>query len=203
MLELDHLVVAGENLNAATAHIEEALGVPMQAGGSHAVFGTHNRLLHLSDGLYLEAIAKEPGITPEQSPCWYALDQFQGDPCLSIWACRTANPDGAAAHWPEAGRRLPLARGAYRWQMFVPETGVLPYDNLFPALLSWQGPHPTAALTPQGCRLKRLIITHPDAEALRQCLALTDAGLGYALCFETGQAGLGAEIETPHGLRHL
>ena len=32
MLELDHLAVAGESLEAAVAHIEDALGVQMLAG---------------------------------------------------------------------------------------------------------------------------------------------------------------------------
>lgn len=199
MLELDHLVVAGESLDAATDHIEQALGVPLQPGGSHAAYGTHNRLLHLADGIYLEAIAKEPGIVPERAPCWYALDDFAGAPRLSSWACRTDAPEAAAARWPEAGGRVPLARGAYRWQMFVPETGILPYDNIFPAFLSWQGPHPAAALTAQGCSLTRLVISHPAAGALAQSLALQDARLS----FEAGPPGLRAEIQTPHGLRSL
>jgi len=33
------------------------LGVPFQPGGRHDVFGTHNALLGLADGLYIEAIA--------------------------------------------------------------------------------------------------------------------------------------------------
>ena len=199
MLDLDHLVVAGETLAEAQDHIEQALGVPMQTGGQHLSFGTHNALLHLADGIYLEAIAKDPTLTPERRPCWYALDHFTGAPRLANWACRTDTPDAAADLWPEAGPRLPIARGAYRWQMFVPRDGQLPYDNLFPALLSWQGPHPAAQLAPQGCALRRFVVTHPDAAALRNSLTLSDP----RVVFEPGAPGLCAEIDTPNGLRHL
>ncbi len=54
---LDHLAVSGETLEAAQNYVEEALGVSMQTGGEHAVFHTHNKLMGLADGLYLEAIA--------------------------------------------------------------------------------------------------------------------------------------------------
>ena len=59
-MRLDHLAVAGETLAEAVAHVEEALGVKMGPGGEHAHFGTHNQLIGLADGLYLEAIAANP-----------------------------------------------------------------------------------------------------------------------------------------------
>lgn len=199
MLELDHLVVAGETLEEAQSHIEQALGVPMQIGGQHAAFGTHNALLHLDGGIYLEAIAKDPDVTPERRPCWYGLDDFSGGARLSNWACRTNEPDQATERWPEAGTQIPVARGDLRWLMFVPETGHLPYDDRFPAFLSWQCPHPAARLVPQGCSLQKLIISHPQAEDLKTSLGLLDP----RLIFETGASALQAEIETPHGLRIL
>ncbi|MBT8155545.1 VOC family protein [Epibacterium ulvae] len=199
MLELDHLVVAGETLADARGHVEQALGVAMQPGGQHAVFGTHNALLHLEGGIYIEAIAKEPDVVPEYSPCWYALDQFSGPAHLSNWACRTDFPQQAATRWPEAGSQIALARGDLRWQMFVPDCGRLPYDNLFPAVLSWQGSHPAARLSPKGCRLRRLIVFHPQAIELQTTLGITD----NRVVFEVGAPGLRAEIDTPHGLRIL
>ena len=63
---LDHLVVAGETIEEASDHIEQALGVSLQKGGKHEKFGTHNRLLGLRNGLYLEAIAvdlKHPSLS--------------------------------------------------------------------------------------------------------------------------------------------
>ena len=50
----------GVLLPPMTLKPESGLGVSLQQGGEHAVFHTHNRLLGLEDGLYLEAIAVNP-----------------------------------------------------------------------------------------------------------------------------------------------
>ena len=70
MLTFDHIAVAAETLAAATDYAEAGLGVALQPGGEHAVFHTHNTLLGLEDGLYLEAIAINPNApTPDRSRC--------------------------------------------------------------------------------------------------------------------------------------
>ncbi len=59
-LKLDHLAVACANLDEGVDWVEEQLGVPLQPGGQHARYGTHNKLLGLGDGLYFEVIAIDP-----------------------------------------------------------------------------------------------------------------------------------------------
>ncbi len=199
-MELDHFAIAANTLAEATAHVEEALGVPMQPGGEHAVFGTHNRLLGLADGLYLEAIAIDPEATPQRQPRWFDLDRFEGAARISNWICRSSDLDGTLAALPmDAGAPVSLTRGDLSWQMAVPKSGILPYHNIFPALIQWQGPHPAPRLTQQGCSLRRLVVSHPEAQALAELLPLDDA----RVVFEPGPAALRAEIDTPHGLRHL
>ncbi|GLP85441.1 VOC family protein [Tritonibacter mobilis] len=199
-MELDHFAIAANTLAEATAHVEEALGVPLQPGGEHAVFGTHNRLLGLADGLYLEAIAIDPEATPERQPRWFDLDRFDGAARIANWICRSSDLDGTLAALPvDAGAPVSLTRGDLSWQMAVPKSGILPYDNIFPALIQWQGPHPAPRLTQQGCSLRRLVVSHPEAQALAELLPLDDA----RVVFEPGPAALRAEIYTPHGLRHL
>lgn len=199
-MELDHLAVAGETLQAAVEHIEAALGVPMQPGGRHVVFGTHNQLLGLADGLYLEAIAADPGAIPERQPRWFDLDRFSGAPRISNWICRCEDLAGTLQDLPDGvGQPVSLTRGDLRWQMAVPDDGILPYDNRFPALIEWQSPHPAPLLTQQGCTLSRLIIVHPQADELRGTLALQDDRVVY----ETGEPGYEAWFDTPHGQRVL
>lgn len=199
-MELDHFAIAANTLAEATAHVEEALGVPLQPGGEHAVFGTHNRLLGLADGLYLEAIAIDPEATPERQPRWFDLDRFEGAARITNWICRSSDLDSTlAALSVDAGAPVSLTRGDLSWQMAVPKSGILPYDNIFPALIQWQGPHPAPRLTQQGCSLRRLVVSHPEAQALAELLPLGDA----RVVFEPGPAALRAEIDTPHGLRHL
>ncbi len=202
MLHLDHIAVAAETLDAGRAMVEGALGVALQPGGQHAHFGTHNMLLGLEDGLYLEVIAIDPGAPKPCYARWFDLDRFQGKPRLSNWICRTDHLDREVAQFPAAGQPVALARGDLRWKMAVPDDGILPYDNHFPALIEWQcTQHPAHLLAPSGCRLERLLIRHPHAGHLQAALApvLEDP----RIVFETGPAALVAEIMTPLGQRVL
>ncbi|NOC44006.1 VOC family protein [Ruegeria sp. HKCCD7559] len=197
---LDHLAVAGETLEEASAHIEQALGVALQPGGKHEKFGTHNRLLGLRDGLYLEAISIDPQAHPPGRPRWFDLDSFQGGPRLTNWICRVEDIEATLSIFPDGtGEPIDLTRGALRWRMAVPSTGRLPFDNQFPALIEWQGDlHPADMLQNSGCRLRRLVVYHPDALTLARHLGVLDQ-----VVFDTGPAALRAEFETPHGVRVL
>ncbi|HBS51240.1 MAG TPA: polyphosphate kinase [Rhodobacteraceae bacterium] len=203
MLELDHLAVAGETLEEAAAAVEAALGVAMQAGGRHARFGTHNRLLGLADGLYLEAIAIDPEAPAPDRPRWFDLDRFSGPARLHNWICRARDLDAALARLgPGAGAPVALERGALRWRMAVPADGRLAHDECHPAVMQWDcAAHPADMLPASGCALHRLVVVHPEAHALRELLAplLTDP----RVAFEAGAPALMAEIDTPHGRRAL
>jgi hypothetical protein len=203
MLAFDHIAVSGETLDAATAHVEDTLGVRLQPGGAHAVFHTHNTLLGLADGLYLEAIAINPDAPVPDRPRWFDLDRFAGPPRLTNWICRSDDLEAALAALPfDLGAPVDLQRGDLRWRMAVPASGVLPFDNRAPALIQWQTEtHPATRLADAGCRLLHLTVSHPEADALHAALAplLQDD----RIAFQTGPAGLHAEFETPHGLRTL
>lgn len=202
-IELDHLAVAGETLEAARAHVEAALGVPMQPGGTHDVFSTHNALIGLADGLYLEAIAADPAAPRPARPRWFDLDCFSGLPRLTNWICRTDALEPALKHLgQEMGAPVDLRRGDLRWRMAVPPSGVLPFDNRAPALIQWETErHPATRLRPSGVRLERLTVIHPKAAALRDRLATVfdDTRVG----FETGPSGYHAAFDTPHGRRRI
>ena len=203
MLTLDHLAVAGETLAAAQAHVETALAAPMQTGGEHAVFHTHNTLIGLEDALYLEAIAINPAAPLPTRPRWFDLDRFAGPPRLTNWICRCDDLDATLAAIPvDAGQPVDLQRGDLRWRMAVPTSGVLPFDNLFPALIEWQTDDtPPGRLAPTGVRLAQLTVSHPDAQALSDLLApvLDDPRVRFV----QGDPGLQAHFDTPQGPRML
>ncbi|MBK0329151.1 VOC family protein [Rhodobacteraceae bacterium F11138] len=202
-MKLDHVAVAGATLAEAVDAVESALGVAMTAGGRHDVFHTQNRLLGLADGLYLEAIAIDPKAPIPDRARWFDLDRFRGPARLTNWICATDDMVDLLQDLPPgAGQPVALRRGDLNWQMAVPADGILPFDNLFPALIQWHGPlHPGALLPESGCRLRRLVVAHPQADELAAILArtFTDA----RVVFEPGSCGLMAEIDTPHGTRVL
>ncbi|WP_147103565.1 VOC family protein [Tateyamaria sp. syn59] len=199
----DHLVVGGRTLEAARAHVEEALGVQMQPGGEHAVFQTHNALMGLEDGLYLEAIAPNPNVPEPTRPRWYDLDRFEGLARLSNWACAVTDMDNALDEMPEgAGAPVAMRRGNLSWRMAVSKDGTTPFDNLWPALIEWPtGVHPARQLVPTGVRLRRFTVSHPDGDAL--AAALEQHFADDRVLIETGPVGLHAQFDTPHGLRSL
>ena len=200
MLSLDHLAVSGTTLALAVSHLESSLGVASIPGGHHQVFGTHNRLIGMADGLYLEAIAIDPVAPPPLRPRWFGLDMFKGQARLTNWICRVPDLDAALERWPEAGEAVDLERGDLRWRMAVPRSGQLPFDGMFPALIEWQVPvTPGESLPGSGCTLEQLVVTHPEAETLRDLLEISDE----RIVFETGAPGLSAQIATAGGIRTL
>lgn len=202
MLELDHLAVAARDLEEGRAAVEDALGVRLQSGGQHARFATHNLLLGLEDGIYLEVIAIDPEAPAPEGARWFDLDRFDGPPALQCWICRCDDLGAALTRYPSAGDPVALERGDLSWRMAVPRDGVLAFDNRFPALIEWAGDaHPATRLAASGCALARLVVSHPEAGRLADLLGpeLSDA----RVVFERGAPGLRAEISTPGGLRVL
>jgi hypothetical protein len=201
-MRLDHLAVVGTTLEEAVEHVEAALGVPLGPGGQHAKYGSHNRLLGLADGLYLEAIAIEPGVTPQERPRWMDLDRFTGPARLANWILRSQDLAGELALLPAPSQRIvALERDELRWQMTVPVDGILPFDGMFPSVLQWFGRVPSDSFAPTGCALLHLTLRHPQAEDLRAALGrvLSDQRISV----EAGDIGMCAEFDTRSGRRVL
>lgn len=169
-LTFDHLVVSAESLDAGVAKLEAQLGVSFEAGGKHARYGTHNALLGLDDGLYLEVIAIDPDAQPEIRPRWFGLDVFSGVPTLTNWVCRA---EGLSTEALPAGfdKVVDLQRGDLHWRMAEATGGALPFDQCHPGLIDWgDTPPPPTRLKPCGLTLKSLELQHPEALALNNAL---------------------------------
>lgn len=200
MLHLDHIAICAATLQEGVEHVESALGLPLGPGGKHALFATHNRLMGLAGGLYLEVIAPDPEAEPQRAR-WFGLDHWQGPPRLANWICGV--PDLAAAMAsapPEAGEALDLQRGANRWRIAVPEDGSLPLGGAFPTLIEWITAPVGPRLPTSGAGLTALRIESPQAAAALAALGPLPA----PITLRPGPAfAMQAEIATSHGPRIL
>ncbi len=210
MAQPDHLVLDARDLDVGAAWLQERLGVVLAGGGKHARMGTHNRLLGLGEGFYLELIAIDPQAAPPDRPRWFGLDAlaFDGDrPRLIHWVARSEDieADLATCHH-DRGDILAMERGDYRWRISVPADGHLPGAGLLPTLIQWDVPfHPARRLPESNCRLMKLEAFHPAPEPLQADLAAI--GLAARLDLHSTEpneaAQLVAYIKTPRGLVEL
>jgi hypothetical protein len=209
VVERDHLVLAARDLDAGAAWLEDRLGVAPAAGGKHVRMGTHNRLLGLGEGFYLELIAIDPAAAAPSRPRWFALDSVPPPdrPRLIHWVARSDAIARDVAGCTEAlGEILPMERGDYRWRISVPADGRLPGDGLVPTLIQWDvACHPSQRLPESACRLMKLEGFHPQPPRIRT--ALESLGLASRLdvhpCADGESAQLVAYLKTPRGLVEL
>nr|WP_245398567.1 VOC family protein [Oceaniglobus trochenteri] len=191
------MVIVAERLDDGVAFVEDRFGVRMAPGGAHAAMGTHNRLLSLGPGLYLEVIAIDPAARAPGRARWFDMDRLSGPPRLTNWVVRCDDMDEALADLPMEGSVMELSRGDLSWQMAVPDDGVTPFAGLAPGLIRWHGTaHPAARLPDAGCRLRALTVALPDAGGLRAALGDLDGPVAIS---SVDPSGLTAVFDTPRG----
>lgn len=206
-IEFDHLVVAARTLEEGAAWVESRLGAAMSAGGKHAAMSTHNRLLSLGPGRFLEVIAIDPDAPPPGRARWFELDEpamqerLARGPALVHWVARADDLEDAIAA-TAAGRPeiLALSRGDFRWRIGVPASGHLALGGACPTLIRWEGAHPADRLPESGCRLERLTLRHPEAPALLRVLAAHGLEAGAPIEASPRGRGLAAQLRTPRGI---
>ena len=161
MRRLDHIVLACEDLDTGAAQLAETLGHALDPGGSHALMGTHNRLLNLGRGSYLELIAVDRDAPAPDRARWYTLDSFSGPPRLVGWAARDS-----AFVAPPGTTVTEMKRGNLHWQITLPDGAQMPGEGTHPLLIRWiGGGHPTDSLPDRGFRLARMELQTPGAPA--------------------------------------
>src|SRR5262245_40269943 len=203
--ELDHLVVACKDLDQGTAWLADRLGVEPQPGGKHPLMGTHNRLLRVGEGCYLEIIAIDPDAPAPARPRWFSLDtpetqaRLAEGPLLLTWAVRTDKIVEAVTRVPELGQVHAATRGALSWRITVPEDGSLQFGGLLPTVIQWDSDaHPAAALEQLGCELQELTLVHPMSAGLVPMFrALRISG---PVDLKPGPKELAAVLQSPKGL---
>ena len=199
---VDHLVYAVADLDAGIAEIEQLLGVRASPGGKHTGRGTHNALLALGAGSYLEIIAPDPEQPTPAGPRPFGLDRLR-EARLVTWAVRVPNieirvEDARKAGY-DPGAVLPMSRklpdgSELRWRLAVHPQPVA--DGIVPFLIQWDpGKHPAETAT-AGAHLTDLQAEHPRPEAVNPMLEAIGAELTVT---QSARPALIATIEGPKG----
>lgn len=169
-VRIDHIVLGIADLDRGIAELARRTGVRAVRGGSHPGRGTHNALISLGPGVYLEIIAPDPGqSTPPQG-----FDMLASLEKLTPIGWAVATDDAAALRADLAGlglkpgtlrpgsRALP-GGGALHWISF----GLADAPELAPFFIAWaKGERHPSTTTPGGCRLKTLSLASPEAARL-------------------------------------
>jgi len=181
-LALDHLAIAAARLGEGIDFVEEALGVRMPLGGKHPGMNTHNAVMKLADGLYLEVIAIDPEAAPPVRSRWFGMDDpalqarlSAEGPRIIAWVARTTDIAGSlrCAGTHDLGEPMPMSRGTLNWKIAVRADGSQAMAGLLPTLIEWPpGVHPTAQRMPDlGVRFVGLTLRAAKPEPLRAALA--------------------------------
>jgi hypothetical protein len=201
---VDHIIYAAPRLEEAVDAIEEQFGVRAAGGGQHPGQGTHNKLLSLDDGIYLELIGPDPAQPDPPQPRPYGVDGITRAGLVG-WAIRADDIDVALARAHAAGVDLgEVIEGSrrtgdgalLRWRVTsnARTAGVIPF------LISWgDTPHP-ATSAPSGLSLDALCVEHPDPTAIAETLRILDVDV--EVC-SGPRARLIATVRGPNGSGEL
>jgi hypothetical protein len=113
---IDHLVIACPDPDAAAAELETRLGLLATGGGRHEGRGSHNRLVFLADGSYLELIGVTDAGVASTSPVGAATVRALGHGGgLATFALAVDDLEAAVATLAAAGSHLgPATHGDRR-----------------------------------------------------------------------------------------
>ena len=180
--QVDHILLGASDLDRAMLEFERVTGVRPQYGGKHP-FGTHNALVSLGNGLYVELIALQPGAKP---PPFFsqlaALENLIENLTPIGWAASITAPqqirqlesEGFHLSDARAGSRIKPDGTTLQWEVFELQQQ-LPGAPLF---ISWapKSVHPSGT-SPTGCKLQSFTIATPESEMASRLLSVLEISI--------------------------
>jgi hypothetical protein len=198
---IDHLVFATSDMEQCIRGLAELLGVTAALGGRHPKWRTQNALLSLGPQVHLVFMGPDDNPPDPDNPRPFGIDGLSS-PRLVTWVARTDDLQKTASEAKLLGIDLGEVQSGSRkkpdgtllqWQMTDlakdRENAVVPF------FINWGATAHPGGTSPQGCRLARLRVFHPEADRITHVLSL----LGIELEVEKGPVGLEALVRAPRG----
>lgn len=207
--QFDHIAIAADNLAQGVAFIEQKFNVKIPFGGTHDQMGTHNHLMQIGEGIFLELIAINPNAKPPEAPQkrWFNLDdphlqqQLKHSPKLVTWIARTPHINAETTKLnTNIGDIHHVSRGSLNWQITIAQNGKLAENGLFPTLIQWQNNQtPASHMADLGIKLKSFTLTHPQPESLTKLLKQYQPSTQFKLNIQHGSYNLTATFTNAQG----
>ena len=150
MHKLDHIVFGASTLEEGTEFVESILQEKLSDIGYHKDMGTHNRVIKISDEVYLEVVAINPEMQKIKKRRWFNLDnpnlqkKLQKSPQIIGYVVEKNNKTPQEYYDPFFN----ASRANYRWKFAMPNYRNKDLDieiiekGIIPSLISWKGEKP-------------------------------------------------------------
>ena len=172
MHKLDHIVFAASTLEEGTAFIEKKLQVKLSNIGYHKDMGTHNRVVKISESVYLEVISIDPNSVIIKSKRWFNLDcpklqsQLKKSPQVIGYVIESDDKKILKYYEPF----FKVSRGEYKWQFSMPRTKTNNLvdqsckNGIMPSLIKWDSEKPINKMKNNHLDLQKLEIIFTESQ---------------------------------------
>ena len=150
MHSLDHIVFGSFTLDEGTKFVENILQAKLSEIGYHKDIGTHNRVIRISEKVYLEVIAIDPKTSKLNNRKWFNLDnsklqsKLKKSPQVIGYVIENDNMNITKYYDPF----FESSRDIYKWQFAMPtfNNNILNSEiieaGMIPSLISWKSDKP-------------------------------------------------------------
>ena len=150
MHKLDHIVFGSFTLDEGTKFVENILQAKLSEIGYHKDIGTHNRVIRISEKVYLEVIAIDPKTSNLNNRKWFNLDNSKLQSKLKkspqVIGYVIENDDMNITKYYDPF--FESSRDIYKWQFAMPtfKNNILDSEiieaGMIPSLISWKSDKP-------------------------------------------------------------
>jgi len=150
MHKLDHIVFGSSTLEEGTVFVENILQAKLGDIGYHKDMGTHNRVIRISEKVYLEVVAIDPKKKNIKNRKWFNLDnsnlqsKLKKLPQIIGYVIENDNKNINKYYDPF----FEASRDCFKWKFAMPTFNNDILDNqiieagIIPSLISWKSEKP-------------------------------------------------------------